>query len=48
MKMSIEKEIFKRARFDHEKLLKYGFKKSENNFLYSHNIIDDNFKWKNN
>ena len=40
----IEEEKFKKSNFVEEKLLKYGFKKSNKKYIYEKNIIDNNFK----
>lgn len=42
--MTVEENIFKRSDLDIEKLLAYGFKKENGKFLYSTNILDDNFR----
>lgn len=39
--MNIEEEIFKRSKFDYDKLLKYGF---DNNYNYSKLIHNDSFR----
>lgn len=41
--MTIEEEIFRKAKVDFNKLEKYGFYKESNTYKYS-SIIDDNFK----
>ncbi|MBS7021024.1 MAG: MmcQ/YjbR family DNA-binding protein [Firmicutes bacterium] len=42
--MNIEREIFKRSKFDFEKLLLYGFKKEENHYIFSKEIMDNAFQ----
>ena len=42
--MSLESEIFKRARVNKNKLLKYGFIKSNNVYIYEKNIHNNDFK----
>ena len=42
--MNIENEIFKRAKVDYNKLLKYGFKKDNNNYIYEKIFLNDSFK----
>lgn len=41
--MNIEKEIFKRSKVDIDKLIKYGFKKENNKYIYEKRFLD-NFK----
>ncbi|OUP50546.1 MmcQ/YjbR family DNA-binding protein [Lachnoclostridium sp. An181] len=42
--MSIEKEVFKRCKIDFEKLLSYGFSNENGDYIYSKNIMNDNFR----
>ncbi len=42
--MSIEKEVFKRCKIDFEKLLSYGFLNENDDYIYSKNIMNDNFR----
>ena len=42
--MSIEKEVFKRCKIDFEKLLSYGFSNENDDYIYSKNIMNDNFR----
>ncbi len=42
--MTIEEEIFKRTKIDYKKICKYGFKKEENLYKYSKNIMNNTFK----
>ncbi len=42
--MTIEEEIFKNAKIDLKKLIKYGFKKEKSIYKYSKNIMSDSFK----
>lgn len=41
--MNIEEEIFKRASVDFKKLEAYGFKKSNNNYVYEKKFLNDDF-----
>lgn len=41
--MSVESEIFKRARINYKKLIEFGFKEENNVFIYS-KVIFNNFK----
>lgn len=41
--MNIEKEIFEKSKIDENKLIKYGFKKVDNRYKYSKNILDNSF-----
>ena len=40
----LEEEVFKRYKFDNKKLIKYGFKKDKNKYIYSTNFLNDTFK----
>lgn len=42
--MNIENEIFKRTNVNYEKLLKYGFIKNNNNYIFEQIFLDNNFK----
>lgn len=42
--MSIEKDIFKRNKFDYDKVLDYGFVFYENKYNYSINILNNSFR----
>lgn len=42
--MNIENEVFKRSKINFSKLLKYGFKKEDNIYKYSKNILNDTFR----
>ncbi len=42
--MNIEDEIFKRSIIDFTKLLKYGFQKENENYIYTKEIIDNSFR----
>ena len=42
--MNIEEEIFKRSNINIDKLIKYGFKKSKDTYIYEKNFLDDSFK----
>ncbi len=42
--MTIEEELWKRAKIDWNKILKYGFKKENSLYKYSKNIMDDTFR----
>ncbi len=42
--MSIEEEIFKKAKVDLTKLIKYGFKKENETFKYSKNILHNTLR----
>ncbi len=42
--MSIEEEIFKRTKIDFAKILEYGFKKENDLYKYSKNIMNNTFK----
>lgn len=42
--MTIEEELFKETKVNIHKLLKYGFKKVENLYQYSKNIMNDTFR----
>lgn len=42
--MNVEKDIFKRCIIDFDKLVKYGFRKDKTSFLFSKNILNDNFR----
>lgn len=42
--MNIENEIFKKSKFDYDKLFKYGFIDNKKEFLYIKNILNDSFK----
>ncbi len=41
--MNIEEEIFKKSKFDENKLREYGFQKEKRNYQYSKKILDDAF-----
>ena len=40
----IEKDIFKKSHVNFDKLTKYGFIKKSSKYIYSKNILDDNFE----
>ena len=40
----LEEEVFKRYKFDNKKLIKYGFKKDNNKYIYSTNFLNNAFK----
>ena len=42
--MIIEDEIFKKTVVNYKKLLKYGFKKNNNNYIYECVFFNDDFK----
>ena len=42
--MTIEEEIFKKANIHFDKLLSHGFKKEEDGYFYSKNILDNSFR----
>ena len=42
--MNIEEEIFKKSKINVNKLLKYGFKKENNDYIYEKNFLNDSFK----
>ena len=42
--MSIEEEIFKKAKIDYHKLENYGFKKEKDKYVMTKNILNDSFK----
>lgn len=42
--MNIENDIFKRTNINFDKLIKYGFKKEKNNYIYEKNFLNDEFK----
>ena len=42
--MTIEEELFKKAKADFNKILKYGFKKDKNCYKYSKNIMNNRFR----
>ncbi len=42
--MNIEQEIFKRSVINFEKLIPYGFKKENKNYIISKNILDNSFR----
>lgn len=42
--MNIEEEIFKRAHVDFNKLEEYGFKKEKDDYIFSKNFMNDDFK----
>ncbi len=42
--MTIEEEIFKKTKLNIDKLLKYGFRREQDVYKYSQNIINDTFK----
>ncbi len=42
--MYIENEIFKKSKINYPKLLKYGFKKENNCYIISKNILNNSFK----
>lgn len=42
--MNIEEEIFKRSNINIDKLIKYGFKKNKDTYIYEKNFLDDSFK----
>ena len=39
--MSIEKDIFKKSKVSENKLIKYGFKKEKDNYIYSKDIMNN-------
>ena len=41
--MNIESEVFNKSKFNYDKLIKYGFKKKNNIYLYNKNILNDSF-----
>ena len=44
MTLNIENEIFKRTKINYNNLIKYGFKKYNNNYIYENNILNEQFK----
>lgn len=42
--MKIEEEVFKRCNVDFKKIVKFGFKKENNIYKYSKNILNDKFR----
>ena len=42
--MELEKEIFKRSNINYNKLLKYGFKKVKDKYIYEKSFLDNEFK----
>ncbi len=42
--MTIEEELFKKAKVDFDKVSKYGFKKQKSLYKYSKNIMNDTFR----
>ena len=42
--MNIEEELFKRSKIDFNKIIKYGFRKEQNKYIYSKNIMNNTFK----
>ena len=42
--MTIEEEVFKKAKIDFAKLSKYGFNKEKDLYKYSKNIMNNNFR----
>ena len=42
--MDIEYNLFKRTSVDYEKLLKYGFKKIDDKYIYEKKFINGDFK----
>ena len=42
--MEIEENIFKKAKIDEEKLIKYGFDKESNGYKYSTKIMNNSFR----
>lgn len=42
--MNIEEEIFKRSNINIDKLIKYGFKKNKDTYIYEKKFLDDSFK----
>ena len=42
--MNIENDIFKRSKINIDKLVKYGFKKENDHYIYSTNFIKDKFR----
>lgn len=42
--MNIEEEVFRKTKIDESKLVEYGFKKIDNKYKYSKNILDNSFK----
>ncbi len=42
--MTIEEEIFKNEKINFNKLIKYGFKKENNLYFYSQNILNNTFR----
>ncbi len=42
--MNIEKEMFKKSHFEPDKLLAFGLKKIQNDYIYEKLFLDNNFK----
>ncbi len=42
--MDLEKDIFKKSIIDNNKLVKYGFKKNNNKYIISKNILNNTFR----
>ena len=42
--MDLEKDIFKKSIIDNNKLIKYGFKKNNNKYIISKNILNNTFR----
>ena len=42
--LNIEEEIFNRSSIKYDKLLKYGFKKENNQYIFEKNFLNNNFK----
>ena len=42
--MNIENEIFKKSKFDYQKILAYGFNKKNNTYIYETNILNNTMK----
>ena len=41
--MNIENEVFNKSKFNYDKLVKYGFKKNKDIYLYNKNILNNSF-----
>lgn len=42
--MNIEEDVFKKSKFDENRLIKYGFTKNKNKFILYKNIMNDSFR----
>ena len=42
--MTIEKEVFKKSIINYDKLIKYGFKRENNEYIYETNFLDNSMK----